>query len=110
VEYYQQEYNKLKNEMDKLQAEIIKQIEQNDKLTHEIAGIPGKTTGLRKGVGTLVLQKQTLDAEISILKPILARQRNNIEQEKRRLDELDKRFKDLQRLAGLPALPPVREK
>ncbi|OAI48161.1 hypothetical protein AYO44_07830 [Planctomycetaceae bacterium SCGC AG-212-F19] len=110
AEDYQKQYNDLKNEMDKLQAQIIKQVEMNEKLTHDIAGIPGKTTGLRKSVDTLILQKQAFDDEIEILKPLLAQQRINIEQQKRRLEEMEKRFKDLQRLAGLPALPPIREK
>jgi hypothetical protein len=110
IDDYRKDSAKMKKELDDIQEEILKLIDENKKLTDDIAGVPGKSYGLRKNFDDLTVQKKAFDDELAILKPHLAAQRINVEQQKRRMDELDRRLKDLQKLAGLPQLPPLNLK
>jgi hypothetical protein len=99
--YYKQEYDKLAKEIDNTQAEIEKLVEENKKLTEAIAGIPGKTRGLRGDLEANVNYKRLFEDEMAILKPLLVNQRINVEQQKRRLAELQGRYKELAGRLGL---------
>ena len=103
LEIYMEQYRKLKKDIDDTQAEIEKLVEENKQLTERIAGIPGKTRGIRGDLEANVNYKRLFDDEMSILKPLLVNQRINVEQQKRRLAELEARYKELQGRLGLNA-------
>jgi chromosome segregation ATPase len=102
IAHYNQEYQRLKKQVDDLQVEIDRLIDENKKLTELIAGIAGKSRGLRGDVDDLNNHRKQFEDEIAILMPLLRAQQINIEQEKRRLEQLEERFKVLQDRLGLP--------
>jgi len=106
INYYTDEYKKLKKEIDDVQVEIDKLVGENQALTEEIAGIPGKKRGLRGALEALTIYKGKFDDEILVLRPQLVAQTINVEQQKLRLKELEGRFKVLAARAGLPDMQP----
>jgi chromosome segregation ATPase len=96
VAEYEDDYRKLKDQLDIIQGEIDKLVDENTRLTKLIAGDPGKTKGVRAELVDLLSYKKNFDDEMLILKPLLVQQRINVEQQKRRLAELQGRLKELQ--------------
>jgi len=92
---YNAEYDDLKKKLDDIQVQIQKSIDDSDRLTGEIAGIKGKSEGLRKRLVDQLSYKRLFDDEMAKLGPELNSQRINIEQHKKRLAELEKRFKEI---------------
>jgi hypothetical protein len=103
LDAYMEEYRKLSKDIDDTQLEIEKLVEENKRLTEAIAGIPGKTRGLRGDLEANVNYKRLFEDEMAILKPLLVNQRINVEQQKRRLAELQGRYKELAGRLGLNA-------
>jgi hypothetical protein len=93
---YDELYRKLRKEIDDLQVEIDKLVEENTRLTKLIAGDPGKTMGERAKLDAKLNYKKLFDDEMLILRPLLVTQRINIEQQKQRLAALEARLKELQ--------------
>jgi hypothetical protein len=103
LDSYLEQYRKLAKDIDDTQLEIERLVEENKKLTEAIAGIPGKTRGLRGDLEANVNYKRLFEDEMAILKPLLVNQRINVEQQKRRLAQLQDRYKELAARLGLNA-------
>jgi uncharacterized coiled-coil protein SlyX len=95
LSFYENKYRELKAAIDETQKEIDRLVEQNKDLTQKIAGIPGKTKGARGELEAKVNYKRLFEDEMENLKPLLVTQRINIEQQKKRLAELQARLKEL---------------
>jgi hypothetical protein len=95
IGYYLNEYQELKKQLDDIQVEIAKLVEQQNRLTLIIAGEPGKTRGVRGQLEDQLSYKKLWEDEIAILRPLLVTQLINVEENKRRLLVLEARLKEL---------------
>lgn len=95
IGYYQNEYQELRKQLDDIQLEIADLVEQQKRLTLIIAGEPGKTRGVRGQLDDQLSYKKLWEDEIATLKPLLVTQLINVEENKRRLQVLESRLKEL---------------
>ena len=104
-DYYVDEIRVAQARIDALQKEINALVKEGEDLTNEIAGIPGKTRGLRGKYEDQINYKKLFDDEMKVLTPMKTARQIDIEQQKRRLESLVARLKELQ-AAGIAARLP----
>lgn len=101
IAYYQQQYEEIKKELETLQAQIQKLIQENEQLTQEISGrVDAKGVlqdrGLRGQLEDRNAYKKLWHDEIAYLRPHVVNQLIHVEEQKRRMAALQARLKELQ--------------